>query len=295
LSRCEDLLVKYGGHELAAGLTVKRSKIEEFRRRINEYANEQFTADMLCSRTYADCELEANEINMSFAEELQRLEPFGIGNATPQFTLKNARIVKITHIGGGKHTRLILEKDRIMLTAMYFGVGEGELAFNTGELVDALFAIDVNEYRGSRSVQLLVHDMRVAECVRKRLLEQKQRYADIRAGKSFAEDENVVPDRDDFACIYTVLRKEFRAGNDTMSIGDMQRLANLSGSEINYIKLKFILLILSELNICGVDEIDGDVYKFNVFFNAGKTSIERSSILKKLKGQCERRALNRET
>ena len=289
LASCEDLLVKYGGHELAAGLTVKRGKIDEFRKRINEYARECITDEMLCVKASADCELEAREINMSFASEIRRLEPFGIGNATPQFTLSGANIVRISNIGGGKHTKLILEKDGIMLTAMYFGVGESELDFTVGNCVDVLFNLDINEFRGVRSVQLLVQYMRPSTSMENKRTEEKQRYSQIKSGDTFVSDENIVPSRNDFARVYTALRREFRADNDTLDVPSIQRAVNASSEEaINYVKIKFILEILNELNICEVVEVSDDVYRFNIFFNANKTNIEKSSILKKLKGQCQR-------
>lgn len=289
LGYCEDLLVKYGGHELAAGLTVKRGKIEEFRKRINEYAEARITEDMLRISVEADVELEAEDINMRFADELLRLEPFGTGNASPQFTLKGARIVRVSNIGGGKHTKLIIEKNGIMLTAMYFGIGEDDFLFKNGDAVDLLFNIDINDFRGVRSVQLLLQDMRPSASVSRTPSAERTRYADIKAGASFSASEDVVPTRDDFARVYTSLRKEYRAGNDTLDISAIQKTVNTDGeSLINYIKLKFILGILNELKICDVDEISDDVYRFNIFFNANKTSIEKSSILRKLRGQCHR-------
>jgi len=73
LGACEDLLVKYGGHELAAGLTVKRGQLEEFRKRINEYADAHMTEDMFRISLFAECELSMNEVNLEFATELKDL------------------------------------------------------------------------------------------------------------------------------------------------------------------------------------------------------------------------------
>ncbi len=289
LGYCEELLVKYGGHELAAGLTVKRGQIEAFRKKINEYAERHITEDMLTASEEADFELEAKDIDMSFADELSYLEPFGTGNPSPQFILRGARLARISHIGGGKHTKLILEKDGILLTAMYFGIGEGELEFKTGDTADILFQLDINDFRGVRSVQLLVRDMRAAERACAVRPSDKKRYEEIKAGDAFSAEENILPVRDDFARVYTALRREFRAGGDTMSLTAIQKEVNAVGaSGIGYVKLKFILYILNELKICDVNEISDDVYRFNIFFNANKTSIEKSSILKKLRGQCNR-------
>ncbi|MBQ8817542.1 MAG: single-stranded-DNA-specific exonuclease RecJ [Clostridia bacterium] len=288
LTYCEDLLEKYGGHELAAGLTVKRGKIDAFRKRINEYARERITDDMLKISVEADCELEANEINMELANEILRLEPFGIGNASPQFILKNAYVKKITYIGGGKHSKLLLEKDGVIHTAMYFGVGEGELSCTEGDTVDVLFNIDINDYKNLRSVQLIIHDIHVVDSLKDRYSKYRARYEEIRSGGSYLFEEQIVPAREDFAKVYTALRREFRAGVSVLESDAILKMVNTaSAEEINYIKLKFILEILNELQICEVEELDTDIYRFNIFFNAKKTNIEKSSILKKIKGQCE--------
>lgn len=286
LHACEDLLVKYGGHELAAGLTVKRGMLDEFRARINEYAAERITDDMLKIRHEADCELAMNELNISFAEEILRLEPFGIGNASPQFVLKGATVRRITPIGAGKHTKLLLQKDGICVNAMYFGVGESELCCVEGDCVDVLFNIDINDYRNIRSVQMVVHDIRICEEYSNKLAYEKELYERIKNGGRFAENDDVIPTREDFVRVYTVLRKEYRSQTSVLGIRAILRGVNTPDQPtINYAKMKFILRILDELHICEVTECADDVYTFNVFFNGSKTNIEKSFILKKLKGQ----------
>jgi single-stranded-DNA-specific exonuclease len=291
LNYCEDVLVKYGGHELAAGLTVKRGQLDEFRKRINEYADKYVTEDMLAIRLDADCELEAADVNMRFATEIGRLEPFGIGNASPRFIIRNATVRKIIPIGGGKHVKMLIEKDGICHTAMYFGVCEAELGCTEGDVTDVLFNIDVNEYRGAVSVQLIVQDIKICREFTNRLELEMARYEEIRKGAEFASSEQVIPTREDFAVVYTALRKEFRGGTSILDTKDI--LKTVSGAEssaINYIKLKFILRILNELKICEIEEIDRELYRFDIFFNANKTNIEKSSILKKLRGQCLNKA-----
>ena len=288
LAACEDLLVKYGGHELAAGLTVKRGKLDEFRRRINEYANERLTDGDLSDRVFADCEIDASDVNMKLATELTLLEPFGIGNASPEFIIKNADVCRVTYIGGGKHTKLILKKDGELLTAMYFGVGEGELGFSEGDTIDVLCSIDVNEFRGVRTVQLILHDARRAEDELREMVDGAARYDEIRGGERFSESEGILPTREDFAAVYTMLRRQYRASVSAMSVYEMLRALKADGVTMGYCKLKFILAILRELQICEIEQTAADVYTFEIFFNASKTSIEKSSILKKLRCQCDK-------
>ena len=288
LAECEDLLEKYGGHELAAGLTVKRGKLEEFRRRINEYARERLSDGEIGDRAFADCEISASDVSMKLATELTLLEPFGVGNASPQFIIKNADVCRITYLGGGKHSKLLLKKDGELLTAMYFGVGEGELCFSEGDTVDVLCSIDVNEFRGVRSVQLILHDVRRAEDELREMSDGAERYAEIRGGARFSESEGILPTREDFAAVYTMLRRQYRASVDTLSVCEMLRALKSDGTHIGYCKLKIILAVLRELQICEIEETERDVYTYRIFFNASKTSIDKSSILKRLRSQCDK-------
>ncbi len=288
LSYCEELLVKYGGHELAAGLTVKRANLEEFRRKINEYARKNLTEDIFKIRMEADCQLTMKDLTMSFAEEISLLEPFGIGNAAPTFTMKNVSVKRISHIGGGKHTRLTLEKDGCIATALYFNVGEGELGFESGDLIDVLFTMDINDYKNVRSVQMVLNDAHIAEGILKEEQRQKERYAEIFNGAEFSVSEEVIPDRDDCAAVYKTLRRENRMETSILDIRTLMKHLSVQRDQrpINYIKLKYILRIFNELQICEIEEIEKDIYRFRVFFNASKTSIDKSSILKRLKAQC---------
>ncbi|MBQ9783012.1 MAG: single-stranded-DNA-specific exonuclease RecJ [Clostridia bacterium] len=288
LTHCEDLLIKYGGHELAAGLTVKRGNLEAFREKINDYARAHLSDEIFKIRVEADCALSMRQVTMELADEMSVLEPFGVGNASPLFVMKSVHVKRITGIGGGKHTRLLLERDGICLTALYFGVNESELGFETGDCIDVLFNIDINDYKNVRSVQMILQDARLAELLGEQYERQKARYEEIAKGAGFSLREDVLPSREDFAGVYKLLRREFRLGNSVMDAKSLLKLLHSSAEAqpMNYMKLKYILRILNELRICEIEEIDEDLYRFCVLFHASKTSIDKSSILKKLRGQC---------
>lgn len=291
LAYCGNVLEKYGGHELAAGLTVKRGNVSEFRRMINEYAKSKLTDEVFTVRIEADCELQMSDVDLALAEELLRLEPFGAGNPTPVFTMKDVTVQRVMQLGAGKHTKLILSKDSQSVCGMYFGVAVSELGFEAGDKIDLLFNLDVNDYKNTRSAQMIIRDARLSESYRKNILDIKRRYAEIKEGAIYTPEECVIPDREDFAAVYTVLRREFRSGSNLIDDKTLLKLVNsYDRPRINYIKLKYILTIMNELKICRVEEIEPDIYRFEVFFNASKTSIDKSSILKKLKSRCSDRA-----
>ncbi|MBQ8212668.1 MAG: single-stranded-DNA-specific exonuclease RecJ [Clostridia bacterium] len=283
LMHCEELLVRFGGHELAAGLSVRRCNIEAFRRKINTYAAEHLDEEALCVSVDADCEVGVRDLTMTLAQEIASMEPFGISNPVPNLVLRNVRIMRIVPMGGGKHLRLVLEKDGIELSAVWFGTGPAQFDFELWETVDLLFQLNINEFQNVTSLQLIVQDMRHAADFEEEFERQITRYEEIRGGAPYDLSEEVLPSRDDIALVFSLLRKEYRAGHTIFSMRRM--LAMLSDTHINYIKLKFIIRIMQELQVCGVTEPSPDRYLFEFGYRAEKTNIDKSSILRKLKTQ----------
>jgi single-stranded-DNA-specific exonuclease len=286
LINCEDLLVRFGGHELAAGLSITRANIDAFRRRINRYAADCFSEEALTISLDADCEVEMNELTMALAEQISTMEPFGVANAVPTFVLRDARIVKMIPMGAGKHTKLIIEKDGREMAALWFGMSASQLSFNVSDPIDLLFQLSINEYQGVLSLQMIVQDIHLSERFSSALRRDMARYEEICAGELYSEEENILPTRDDFALVYTALRREFRAGHTIFSMQRMMAfLPTQDGCSISYIKLKFIIRIMQELQICEITEPTEDCYVFGFPYHTTKTNIEKSSILKRLKSQ----------
>ena len=287
LNYCEDLLIKHGGHELAAGLTIRRSALDDFREKINEYARQHLTEESFKITMDADCELDIKDINLSLAKELQLLEPYGTGNATPLFVLKDAVAKKISATKGGDHTRMTVEKNGKYINAMYFGVAPLDLGFFIGDKIDILFNLDINDYKNTLSEQLTVRDARIAKSCTDAIEHAHKRYEEVRAGGVHRVEEDFVPTREDCAIVYTYLRREYRNGQYRCDLDFTLKLINQeSGGKMNYVKLKYIFEILNELKICDIREGRKDEYVYEVNFQANKTSIDKSSILKKLKSQC---------
>jgi len=290
MNYCQELLCKYGGHELAAGLTIERGNIDAFRRKINEYADKYLDDDQIAVQIEIDCEVEASDLTLKQAAELYRLEPFGVANPVPTFVLRGAQIVKIIPIGAGKHTKMIVSKDGVAVNAVYFGMPASKLSFLEGNEIDIAFNLDVNEYQNVKSVQMIVQDIKISTDYEKKRTDCRVRYDEINSGGEFDLEEDVIPTRDDFAAVYTTVRREFRLGHDVLSVDVLLSLLNKPDRPvINYIKLRFIIKILNELKICGVEKTDDEHYRFDVYFTASKTNIEKSSILKMLRGQCRNR------
>lgn len=290
LGYCEGHLVKYGGHELAAGLTIQRCELEAFRSAINEYASKVLSEKDFEIELCADCEIEMKDLTLELARNISALEPFGVGNPSPLFIMRDVTVTKIIQIGGGKHTKLLLTKDGISVYGMLFGVSAGGLEFGAGDVIDVMFNVDVNEFRNVSTVQMIISDARISRSFSDMMESQRARYEEIRNGGEYDSSEEIIPDRDDFVRVYTALRREFRAGVNVIDEQTLGRLVNsCEGKTINYIKLQYILRILNEIKICSIEQLDGDIYKFEIIYSTSKTSIDKSSILKKLKNQCRDR------
>lgn len=291
LMACDDLLLKFGGHELAAGMSIIRGNIERFRRRINEVARAQLGDEPPAVQLNAECELDSSEMTMRLCEELERMEPFGVANPVPQFIARDMTLRRVIAMGGGKHTKMLLEKDGLSIYAVYFAMSPAALHLTAGERVDVLFQLNINEFQGERSLQMIVQDIRESESSRIEQQRIRKRYEEIRAGAMLEEgEETYIPDRDDFALVYTFLRREFRQGNTTYSDrGLLMAIEAEAPGRLNYIKLKFILRVLQELQICGIQEPEEGYYIFDIYFNPTKCPIDKSSILRKLRSQCRKK------
>ena len=285
LVHSKDLLVKFGGHELAAGLSIYRGNINEFREKINEYARNVIdNGSAVVSAVEYDFEIASNEIDMQFAEEIRYLEPYGISNPIPAFLMRDCVVCDIVPISGGKHTKLVVKKDDKCFVAMCFSRSQAELGIYTTDIIDLVFNIDINEYNGNRTVQMIVKDLHISDNYTRSLEEDKLRFDSILSGAAITDTEDVVPQRADFVAFYNMIRRDVRFGNDSFSLRALMSKLEQSEHPIGYIKLKFLIMVMRELNILGIDEIEKEFYVFKLT-NNGKTDLDKSNILRKLKSQ----------
>ena len=285
---CDDLLEKYGGHELAAGLSVRRENIDAFREKINEYAREHFKSEDRTPSLDADFEIGVDEVTLENAEEIRLLEPFGVSNPVPSFVLRNVQIAEVQSISFGKHTKLLLDRgDGHPLTAMYFSHSPKEADVYAGDEIDLLAGLDVNEFNGRKSAQLIVRDLRLTEARAAAEKACAARYAALRMGAAAEPDEDILPSRDDFAAVYNFIRRQVRFGEDSFTVREMLSRDNAVGT-VGYIKLRFIIDVLLELNIVGVESIGKDAYRFSVSYKQKRADLDKSAILRRLRSQQKR-------
>lgn len=154
------LLESYGGHELAAGFTISRENIPEFRRQISELARTYFQDDVPRQALDIDCTVTPEVLTVYNIDSLGILEPCGCGCPKPILMLKDAVIDRITMVGNGRHMRLRLRCGHYGLNAIYFSMTPETASIAPGDRVDVAFVPQVNEYRGERAPQLNVVDIR---------------------------------------------------------------------------------------------------------------------------------------
>ena len=223
------------------------------------------------------------------AEDLQILEPYGVGNPVPNFMIHGVTVNEISGVSENKHTRFSFGQDRQTVSAMFFSNSPASLGIYNGDKVDIVFNIDINEYLGRRSVQLFVKDIRLSDKQDAKNEEERKRFLEIWNGAHYTREENVLPSREDFATVYRYIFSSVRAGNDVIAHRDI--CYNLSvGHEphkIGYVKLKIIIKVFQELNLVGIEEISDEVYRFRVQYSTSKTDLEKSSLLRRIRSQMD--------
>ena len=160
LKTCEDILDNYGGHEMAAGVTVAENNIDELNRRLTEHYQESIKS-ALKPGLHLDFEVGKFELlSAPNIRALERLEPFGNGNPSPCLCIKGAFLASAFSIGAGKHSRLRIEKLGKSLDCVFFSMPIDRLRVKKGTFVDVAFEPQLNEYRGRCDVQLHLTDIR---------------------------------------------------------------------------------------------------------------------------------------
>ena len=288
LTYCSDLLIKYGGHELAAGLTVSREHFDAFKERINQFVRENVSEKSQAIVIEADAYINPEDVNLDQAKELFLLEPYGVANPSPTFFMSSLKVRDIISLAE-KHTKFILERDGVQLTALYFGHSRASLPIYKGDTLDVAFTMGINEFRGVTDVQIILKDLKIQSVGYEVADESKQKYRNVMAGIPYLRsDDDILPSRDDFAKVYLYLKR--RPGQFRDDYVGMREIINATGGKINYCKLKIILDVLEEtglINITYSSECDEN-FHYGVNFVKNKIDIEKSSLYVKIRSLAEK-------
>ncbi len=273
---CNDILVRHGGHELAAGLTIDLDNVDEFRKRINDYARKRITDELLEGYVEIDAELSGEELSLEVCEELLNLEPFGTTNPIPSLYIRDAKVREVITLGQNKHTKLILEKDNVQVEGLLFGFPGENFTVPASGMVDVLFNLDINEFRGERTPQLIIRDLRLC----RRDAEKCACYTDVMHTILEGNNARFVPEVDVCREVY----KYLRAGEEKLSsyvnlfiLAD--EMTRDTGTKITCPVLGFILEIFEEMGLAHLYKSDDLIMRIEMVRNCGKIDIESSKVL----------------
>ncbi len=277
ISSCDDILVKYGGHKSAAGMTVKIKDLDILRKRLNLYAEENY--DVMPKLTKViDKELHIGDINVNSVSELELLEPCGEENARPQFLLKDCIIEQVIPMAQDKHLKIKVKFEGKSIYVLYFRMSTDKFIYSVGNSVDILANLEINTYKDTVSIAVKLNDIRPSGVDFDKVLNASHYYEKIRRGE--VVDKRImdisVPDTEELRTAYKIFRQ---LENRNFNLDDIYLLA-FSG-KINYCKFKLMTDILSELKLITVAE-DFSSVKLE---KTDKVNLESSEILKSLKGE----------
>ena len=162
LKECENLLVKYGGHKYAAGLSILPDRIPEFRDRFREVSSRFLSDDDIVPKLFIDLEIELTEISDSFMDALEAFSPFGPQNMRPIFLTRNCEVVGVPYVVGNNHLKMKVRKGDAVLDVIGFGFGDMARAISDkGCLVDIVYAVEYNTYNDQTQIQIRLKDIKL--------------------------------------------------------------------------------------------------------------------------------------
>jgi single-stranded-DNA-specific exonuclease len=165
LTELKDMLIKFGGHEAAAGFTIKTDRIPELATRLNAIANREMAQDQIHPTVWADAEITMADVNDHTYDSLNRLAPFGSANPSPLFMARNLRVMDAIPLSDGSHLKLLLADatniSRAPVEAVVWRAGHMFETIRQKRRVDLLFGIERRDWKGDVHLQLKVKDIRI--------------------------------------------------------------------------------------------------------------------------------------
>ena len=159
LTKCSELLDKFGGHAMAVGLTLNKKNFENFKDKFEKIAEEANIKEMVPT-IYIDEEVKLKDISMDLVKSLSVLEPFGEANKVPLFLIKNLKIDSIRALSEGRHLKLSLRDESVVINAIGFDIGNLAEEYKIGDKIDVVGTLEINSFNGFSSIQINIKDIR---------------------------------------------------------------------------------------------------------------------------------------
>lgn len=262
ISSCEDLLIKFGGHSQAAGITISLQNVDVFRKRINDYADKM---PITPPQIELDCKLNPQALSLDLAFALSDLEPYGTENPTPLFGVFGVKLERITPMSNNRHLRLLFSKGANSFQTLLFGVSSNDFCFNIGDILDIAVNVEPNLYNGEYTVSVLTKAIRLSGTDDDKLFAELDSFNAFSAGKECIT-HSLLPTRAQVGQIYKkILEKPISE----------DKLKYLFMLENGLGKTLISLKVLSEL---GLVHIENGIYK--AIPTASKTDLLNSKTFK---------------
>lgn len=274
ITSCRTLLTRFGGHPMAAGLSLKTENIPAFREEINRFAA-SLPDGMPFPVLHIDCKLNPAALSTELVSQMSAMEPFGSGNPAPLFGLYQMQLTGVTAVGGGKHLRLTFQRGDQTVTAMRFRMTQEELPFQTGDLLDLAVTLEKSEFRGQESLSVFIREMKSSVFSEEDYIREKAWYEAALRGEELSAEalDRLIPSREEFAVVYRYLRaqKGWKYGLDVLC-------GRLQDNRIGCGKLAVILSIMNEMQLVTA-HLDGDLCMVTMLEVSGKVDLNSSRIL----------------
>ena len=263
----------FGGHTLAAGIGLKSSDIDAFRKKINEYAEDK---EMPFAVQKIDCKLLPSSISLEMLDSMSLLEPFGAGNPQPCFGLFGVRIEDIAGVSEGRHIRMIVSKNGARTGVVYFGMPEHHFPFDKGDVVDLAVNLDKNTYNGDTRVSVIVRGIRHANTDEEKVLSSLRLFDKFSRNENLTseEAERILPDRQLQVEVYKSIKHRPLRDKYCESI-----CSRIGDDGENLAKISVIIEIMLEMRILDIDASR----TVSVPDNPPRVNLEDSLIMKRIR------------
>lgn len=269
LDSCKDLLIRFGGHTKAAGLSIETKNIEALKNAIYEYCKDKKPA---VESITADLQIYPDELTEENILILKKLEPFGEENPSPLFLLKDCSIVSKKSISDGKYVSLNFVFGNKEYRAVDFNTNFESFSYDAGETVDIIGSAELNHFNGKTSVEIRISDIRRSDFSQDRYFAAKEAYENYRCG---IVDKNLIcrmlPEMSELKACYDMLRQ-------TSVLSKAADLMAKNG--LNYCKFRIILDVFEEFGLIKTD-ITAD--RAVIVPNAPKADLTKSRTIENLR------------
>ena len=285
LAALAPLLENYGGHDLAAGFTIRRENIDAFREQITKLAADFCQSGEQSAALEIDCAVPPEYLTLANVQRLDDLEPCGASWPRPVFYLDELRVEQLTEVGAGRHLKLRLRRGNHVFGAIFFSMTAVRSAICEGDTVEVAFTPQINEYRGTRSVQLNLIDIRPCSRTREQLHTESALYRRLSSHEALSAPEAaaLTPSREEFVAVWKYLSANADCGSLSEDASCLSRkISRLCGLPASPMRTRVCLDVFCER---GLIDLHARRQELHIRLTGGgkKVDLNSSSIMIHLK------------